>query len=62
MRSATPYMRSRQDQKSSCVAVAPLGQAGEGALEGVAVGVDQAGQHRAGEHACACGGAAHAGR
>ena len=32
------------------LAAAAFGQAGEGALEGVAVRVDQAGQHRAGQH------------
>jgi hypothetical protein len=39
-------MRSRQLQKSSCAGAAALGQAGDGALERVAVRVHDAGQHR----------------
>ena len=51
MRRRRAYMRSRHDQKSSLAASRRSAQAGEGALEGVAVRVDEAGQHRAGEDA-----------
>ena len=55
MRSATAYIRSRHDQKSSLAASRRSVSAGEGALEGVAVRVDDAGQQRPGENARACG-------